>query len=294
MRLLEVGRAVAQYRGHRGRHEIGGVGVACRAMPVLITGAETTEGRATARRFLRSGGQIRAFVDVADAEAAEALRAAGCVVARGSLDDEGHLETAAEQVHTIVHLGRGPMTDPDAVLDDAATVLSAAIGAGCARMIFASHVGAGDPRGNAFLEACAEVESMLGEAPLETVIVRRSLTYGPGDPLTEALAAGSLPPEAAESTHQPLYVADLAMVLVEADRIRGGVDDLSIELTLTGPTEVVMAGFADLLTAPGRNRANAPVLPAAAADLLARDLVIDGAMVGPTDISEGLERMASE
>ena len=263
-------------------------------MPVLITGAETAEGRAAAHRFLRSGGQVRVFVDETATDAADALRAAGCVVARGTLDDEGHLETAAEQVHTVVHLAGGPMTDPDTVLDDAATVLSAAIGAGCARMIWASHVGADHPRGNAYLEACAEVESMLGDAPLETVVVRRSLTYGPADPLTEALAAGSLPGAAAESTHQPLYVADLAMVLVEADRIRGDVADLAIALTLTGPTEVVLGGFADLLAAPGRDRWSAPSLPPAVADLLTRDLVVDDAMVGPTDIVEGLERLARD
>lgn len=263
-------------------------------MPVLITGAETAEGRAAARRFLRGGGQVRVFVDEHASQATEALRSAGCVVARGTLDDEGHLETAAEQVHTVVHLAGGPFTPPDTAVDDAATVLSAAIGAGCARIIWASHVGAGDPRGNAYLEACAEVEAMLADAPLETVLVRRSLTYGPGDPLTEALAAGSLPSAATESTHQPLYVDDLAMVIAEADRVRGGVGDLAITLTLTGPTEVLLGGFADLLTAPGRDRRSAAALPPVVADLLARDLVIDEAMVGPTDIVEGLERLARE
>ena len=259
-------------------------------MPVLITGAETAEGRAAARRFRTSAGEVRAFVDADDAAAAEALRASGCKVARGSLEDEGHLETAAEQVHTIVHLAGGPVTDPAAVVDDAATVLSAAIGAGCRRMIWASHVGADDPRGNAYLEACAEVEAMLGDAPLETIVVRRSLTYGAGDPLTEALANGAVPVEAKESTHQPLYVDDLALVIAEADRVRGGVGDLAIVLTLAGPTEVLLGGFADLLTAA--ERVVAPALSPVVADLLARDLVVDGVMVGPTLIPEGLERLS--
>ena len=261
-------------------------------MPVLITGAETAEGRAAARRFRSSAGEVRVFVEAGDAAAAEALRQAGCKVARGALDDEGHLETAAEQVHTIVHLAGGLMTDPEAVLDDAATVLSAAIGAGCRRMIWASHVGADDPRGNAYLEACAEVESMLGDAPLETIVVRRSLTYGPGDTLTEALANGAVPAAAKDATHQPLYVDDLALVIAEADRVRGGVADLAILLTLTGPTEVLLGGFADLLTAPQRT-ATAALSPVVA-DLLARDLVVDGVMVGPTMIPDGLERLAWE
>ena len=261
-------------------------------MPVLITGAETAEGRAAARRFRAAAGEVRVFVDENDAPAAEFLRAAGCKVARGTLEDEGHLETAAEQVHTIVHLAGGPVTDPGDVVDDAATVLSAAIGAGCRRMIWASHVGADDPRGNAYLEACAEVEGLLGDAPLETIVVRRSLTYGAGDPLTVALANGAVPDEAKESTHQPLYVDDLALVIAEADRVRGGVGDLGILLTLVGPTEVLLGGFADLLTAA--DRVAAPPLSPVVADLLTRDLVVDGVMVGPTLIPEGLERLSRD
>ncbi|MPZ72097.1 MAG: NAD(P)H-binding protein [Nitriliruptorales bacterium] len=264
------------------------------AVPVLITGAETAEGRATARRFLRGGGEVRVFVDPAADRAAEDFRTAGCKIALGTLDDEGHLETAAEQVHTVVHVGGGPMTAPTQVLDDTATVLSAAIGAGCRRLIWVSHVGAGDPRGNGYLQACAETEAMLADAPLESIIVRRALTYGPGDPLTLALSAGALPRDAEESTHQPLYVDDLALVLARADHVRGSVGDLSIEVTLTGPTEVLLSGFADLLAAPNRDRDAVPPLPRTVADLLARDLVIDDAMVGPTDIPQGLERLTWE
>ena len=261
-------------------------------MPVLITGAETAEGRAAARRFRSSAGEVRVFVDERDTAAAESLRAAGCKVARGTLSDEGHLETAAEQVHTLVHLAGGPMTDPTDVVDDAATALSAAIGAGCRRMIWASHVGADDPRGNGYLEACAEVEAMLADAPLETIVIRRSLTYGPGDPLTAALANGAVPTAAKESTHQPLYVDDLALVVAEADRVRGGVGDLAIALTLAGPTEVLLGGFADLLTAA--ERVTPAQLSPVVVDLLTRDLVVDGVMVGPTLIPDGLERLSRE
>jgi NADH dehydrogenase len=261
-------------------------------MPVLITGAETAEGRATARRLRTTSGEVRVFVDTDAAEAADALRALGCKVARGTLDDEGHVETAAEQVHTVVHLAGGPATAPDAVVDDAATVLSAAIGAGCRRMIWASFVGADTSAGNAYLSACADVEALLADAPLETIVIRRSLTYGPMDPITLALANGGVPPGAKESTHQPLYVDDLALVIAEADRVRGGVADLAITLTLTGPTELLLGGFADLLTAA--EPAAQPPLSPVVADLLSRDLVVDDAMVGPTLIPEGLERLSRD
>ncbi|MBA2529797.1 MAG: hypothetical protein H0V19_07545, partial [Euzebyales bacterium] len=66
-----------------------------------------------------------------------------------------------------------------------------------------------------------------------------------------------------------------------------------VTVTLTGPTEVLLGGFADLLAAPGRVT-RAAELPAAVADLLARDLVADGGLVGPTDILAGLDRLAAE
>ncbi len=263
-------------------------------MPVLVTGAETAEGRASVRRLLRTGGEVRAFVDYRDSAAAEALRAAGCKVARGSLDDEGHLETALEQVHSVVHVGTGPMTAPGDLLDDTATVVSAAIGAGCRRIVFASHVGVTEPGGNAYLQALAEAESLLAEVPLEAVVIRRSLTYGRHDRLTAALAAGSLPPDAAEATHSPLYVDDLALAVTQADVVRGGLRELMLTLTLTGPTEVLLGGFADLLTAPGRVRCEAPALPPIVVDLLARDLVAADVLAGLADIPEGLDRLASD
>lgn len=263
-------------------------------MPLMITGAESAEGRATARWLAGHGGEVRVFVDPAAEEAAAALRSLGCKTARGDLDDEGHLETALEQVHTVVHLGGGPMTPLDRAVDDVATVVSAAIGAGCKRLVWVSHVGADDPRGVPYLEACADAEAVVVDAPLETIVVRRALTYGVGDPLTEALAAGALPASAAESTHSPLYAGDLAMVIGEADRVRGGVAELHLTLSLAGPTEVLLASFADLLTAPDRDPGRTPELPPGLEQLLARNLVDNDAMVGPTDIPEGLQRLSTD
>lgn len=263
-------------------------------MPVLITGAHTSEGRATARRLLRTGGEVRVFLPPFETQAADELRNLGCKVARGTLDDEGHLETALEQVHTVIHLAGNPMTAPAAVLDDAASVLSAAISAECRRIIWASHLGAGSPSGNPYLEACAETEQLLADAPLEAIVIRRSLTYGPDDELTEALAEGSLPPQALESTHSPLYVDDLALVIEEADRVRGHLADLFVLLTLSGPTEVLLGAFADFLTSPERDPAHVAVLPPPVVDLLTRDLVSDEGITGPTRIPEGLERLSSD
>src|SRR5680860_313890 len=110
----------------------------------------------------RSGGELRVWLDaeVATDDDAAAFRGLGCKVAVGAMDDEGRLEVAFEQVHTVVHVGGDPLQEPETVLDDAASVLSAAISAGCRRLVWPSHIGAGDPRGNAYLEVCAEVEDL--------------------------------------------------------------------------------------------------------------------------------------
>jgi hypothetical protein len=97
-------------------------------MPVLVTGAEHALGRAAVAALHRSGGEVRAYLDplAAPDGTIDRLRAAGAKVARGTLDDEGFLETALEQVHSVVHTAADVLTGPDAVLDDVASVLSAA------------------------------------------------------------------------------------------------------------------------------------------------------------------------
>src|SRR5207245_8883525 len=62
-------------------------------------------GRAVVPRLVELGGQVRAFVRRDD----EALRRLGVHVAVGEADDEGRLESALEQVHTLVHLIGGAL-----------------------------------------------------------------------------------------------------------------------------------------------------------------------------------------
>src|ERR671919_1154539 len=77
-------------------------------MPVLVTGATGVVGRALVPRLVESGGEVRVYVrrDVPE------YRALGVKVAIGEADHEGRLESALEQVHTLVHLVGGPLPDP--------------------------------------------------------------------------------------------------------------------------------------------------------------------------------------
>ncbi|MDP8977732.1 MAG: NAD(P)H-binding protein, partial [Actinomycetota bacterium] len=204
-------------------------------MPVLVTGAETAAGPPVVRELLRAGGEVRAFLPAG--APADDLRRAGCKVAVGDPDDESRLELALEQAHTVVHVGRGPLDDPAATLDALAGVVSAAIGAGCRRLVWTSHLGAERPGSNAYLRACAEGEALLADAPLETVVIRCALRFGAGDPLTRLLASGEAftGPDVETARHAPLFADDLARAVAAIDSARSRAAGGQRVLRLQGP-----------------------------------------------------------
>lgn len=264
-------------------------------MPVLVTGALTGLGRAVAARLRRAGGEVRVYVDANAHDDAEAYRRAGMKAARGDLADEGRLELALEQAHTLVHAGGDLLDEPEAMLDGLASAVSAAIGAGCRRVVWASHLGADEPGDNPFLQACAEAEQLLADAPMETVVVRRALTYGPRDALTVRLAAGIGGVDGA-ARHAPLYLDDLAGTLVAADAERNRPGGSHIEVTLAGPAVVTVQELASRLGAPRGGRATfggAVDLPAHVIDLLSHDRLPGPGALGRsgTPLAEGVARL---
>jgi uncharacterized protein YbjT (DUF2867 family) len=246
------------------------------AMPVLVTGAETGLGRSAVRALRRAGGELRVFLDatVAGEDEAADFRTLGCKVAFGEIDDEGRLELALTRVHTVVHCWGGPLTPPDEELDGIAGVLSAALGAGCRRFVWASHLGAGEPGGVGYLEACAQAEALLADATLETVVLRRALTYGADDELTRRIAGGGAAQVRPDARHAPLALPDLATAIAGADRLDRTAtrDDLSLVLELAGPQTLPFADIAAALRHRGADGGAEP-LPAHTVALYSRDLV---------------------
>lgn len=262
---------------------------------MLVTGADAGLGRVVIARLLRTGGEVRAYLDpgTASASVVDGYRRAGLKVARGTVDDEGRLELALASVHTVVHAGGGLLDDPATVLDDLASVISAALGAGCRRLVWASHLGAAADEPNAYLRACAEAETLLADAPMETVVVRRALTYGPSDVVTAALAAG-VPGASLQARHAPLYLDDLAAAILAADAERGraGPDHLMVSMAgpETVPLERLVAGLRAVL--PG---APPVAVPPHLPDVLSRDLLPDSTTLGRTGtpLAQGLSRTGS-
>ncbi len=265
-------------------------------MPVMITGAETGAGRAVARALLRTGGEVRVYLDAEQSGElhASAWRRAGCKVALGTLDDEGHLDSALEQCHTVVHLAGGPLAEPHTALEELATVCSASVGAGCRRLIWTAELAAVAPGSNPFLQAQREAAALLDELPMEVVTLRCGLRYGAADAVTTALAAGL--PRGADPTarHAPLFLADLADAIVIADSQRGSRSEPHFEVELVGPNEVPLAGFSERLRAVIGSEAE-PALPAWAADWLSRSGLGGPEALGRqgTPVIEGLARLAA-
>jgi nucleoside-diphosphate-sugar epimerase len=69
-------------------------------MPVIVVGADTTQGRAVVEGLIEPGREVRAFVT--DVDAATELRRAGVKVALGDVSDDSHVEGAAMNCFTAV------------------------------------------------------------------------------------------------------------------------------------------------------------------------------------------------
>lgn len=270
-------------------------------MPVLVTGAEHALGRAIVAALCRREGEVRAFLDpaAAPAGAVEALRGAGVKTARGASDDEALLQTALEGAHTLVHAAADPMADPARVVDDVASVISAALSAQVTRLVLVSHLGADEAAGNEWLAALAEAESLVADAPLPTVIIRRALTYGLDDELTHAIAEGA-PGADPDALHAPVWIDDLAAAVVAADA-RDVTPVPHLVVPLAGPRMASLSEVIALLggqipanpetaTLPDGSR-----LPAHVVDLLSRDLLPQrGAPSAGTSVEAGGEQIRQE
>lgn len=245
-------------------------------MPVLVTAADSALGVPTVLRLLQEGGEVRAYCR-GDGPLGQ-LRAAGAIVATGDLDDEGRLEAAMEQVHTVVHLAGG-LASPsaEAVAFETDVVATAAVQAGVRRLIALSLPGADPAAGEPLRRAKGMSEAALRAAALPTVVVRVSLVDTPW--LRDALAGRSLPPEIRQVTVAPLRREDLIEVVAELDAIRSEAHEGHVVMQAEGPTRTSLDGYLERVGV-GASRLGRTYRPAEAAPLLV------GALAGPWTADE--------
>lgn len=208
-------------------------------MPVLVTGPGSTLGLEVVRVLAGTGGEVRAFCDP-DASLYD-LRQLGVFCAVGSLVDEGHLETAMEQVHTVVHLPVWPLaSNAEWMVEEAATVVAAAVGARVRRIVCLSMPAPALDSADPMRRAAAEVELLVAEAPAATVVLRASLVDAPE--LRAALARTPLGRDALGRLVAPVRAVDLAELIRWVDDrrdVEGGHEVLAVD----GPDVVPLRAF---------------------------------------------------
>jgi NADH dehydrogenase len=238
-------------------------------MPVLVTGATGCVGRALVPRLLDAGGQVRVYVrrDVPE------YRALGVKVAIGDADHEGRLESALEQVHTLIHLVGGPMPERGVTvewlnLETTEVALRAAENAEVRRVLFLSPMGADPSSDNAYLSAKGRAEQAIAASKLEYAIFRSAPILGEGSALSSMLTRG-IPSRVRDAKLNPIAVEDVAAALVAGDtrdeEVRGSWE-------LGGPEVVTLKELA------GRSGSRSGILsrsPQALVDLYGRDAVAD-------------------
>ncbi|HWL50674.1 MAG TPA: NAD(P)H-binding protein [Acidimicrobiia bacterium] len=69
-------------------------------MPVIVVGADTSQGRAVVKRLVEPGREVRAFVS--DPDVGAELRELGVKVALGDVSDDSHVQGACMNCFTAV------------------------------------------------------------------------------------------------------------------------------------------------------------------------------------------------
>lgn len=209
-------------------------------MPVLVAPADTPLGVPLVRALRADGAEVRAYA-TGDGDVG-ALRGAGAFVAVGDLDDEGRLDAAMTDAHTVIALHADPLApDADALADHLDVFLTAAEKAGVARVVVRSvpRPGAGD---DPLRRVCAKVEARLAGMPMPTMAVRTALVDTPG--LRDALVSVGPTLDADDLEVAPLHPDDLVDALVALDAARATVDRGHLVLRLQG-TPRPLAAYLD-------------------------------------------------
>lgn len=218
-------------------------------MPVLVTPARRPLARRFAARLLEEGGEVRVY----DAEDVAALRAAGAFVASGDSDDEGRLEAALTDVHTVVYVSESATTAvPDELTAEAGVLARAAANAGVRRLISLSVPDARLDAPDALRRAAAEAEASFAAVGCPSVVLRVSLVDEPAQ--RDLLATAGLGPEELAVEVAPVRAGDLAELVTAFDRARATAPTGHLVVAADGPVRTSVAGYLDRVGAGGPGR----------------------------------------
>ncbi len=199
-------------------------------MPVLVHAAHRGVAHTLAVRLVAEGGQVRATAR----DAVGALRAQGVFTAACDPDDEGRIEAALTQVHTVVVLLGGlGRADVDGVRREGAAVARATAGAAVQRAVVVTLAGSGVGAADPLRRAHGEVAALFADLPLPTVEVRTGLVDTPT--ATDLLLGAGLPPEERARPIAPVTVEDLVELIVNIDHARSRAAEGHLVVAADGP-----------------------------------------------------------
>jgi hypothetical protein len=216
-------------------------------MPVLVHAADRPLGRALARRLKEQGGQVRATA----ASAVGLLRAEGVHTAACDPDDEGVLEAALTQVHTLVvmlgGLGRADLTGLRA---EGLAAARAAGGADIERAVLVTVSGADVGADDGLRRVHGEVAQAFADLPLPSVELQVGLVVTPA--LRDLLATAGLPAELRDRTVAPVAPAALVELVVAVDAARSSAAAGHLVLSADGPVRGPLETLLDRTPAGSR------------------------------------------
>jgi len=260
------------------------------ATRVAVTGAFGFTGRAITEGLLEAGHEIvtltRRF-GVGDPLASRIM------VRPFDTDRPDELRATLAGVHTLyntywLRFPRGSATFEGAVARSAA-LLAAAREAGVRRVVHVSVVNASADADTPYVRAKAALEAVVRASGLEWVVVRPTLTYGPGDILINNLAWAlrRFPvyglPGLGRYTVQPVHVDDVARICVEA-----GAAEPGRVLDAAGPEILTYRELVDLVRAAIGSRSLVLPMPGPVVRLTAKllGLVVRDVVLTADEIRE--------
>lgn len=215
-------------------------------MPVLVHAAHRPLARALARRLLDDGGQVRAT----SSSGVGLLRAEGIFTASCDPDDEGTLEAALTQVHTlVVMLGGLGRSGVDGVAREGLAAARAAGGAEVQRVVLVTLAGADVLAGDPLRRVHGEVAAAFAALPLPTIEVRTGLVDTPM--ISDLLVAAGLPSEDRTRTVAPVAAADLIELIVAIDHARSRAAEGHLVVAADGPVRRTLEEHLTLVGSPG-------------------------------------------
>lgn len=247
------------------------------ATRVGVTGAFGFTGRRIAEQLLDAGHEV---VTLTRRSGEDDPLASRITIRPFDPDRPGDLAASLAGVDTLyntywLRFPRGGATFEGAVARSAA-LLAGAREAGVQRVVHVSVVNASADAETPYVRAKAALESVVRASGIEWVIVRPTLTYGPGDILINNLAWAlrRLPvyglPGLGRYTVQPVHVEDVARICVDAgtgepgrvvdaagpeiltyrqlvDLVRDAIGSRSVVLPMPGPVVLLAAKLLGVL-----------------------------------------------